>query len=64
LTGIKAGLRAGVKIAGIGSYLIAVPYASLPSSDEAKGIVLPGAAKEHVKALPEVQLPIDQSGST
>jgi hypothetical protein len=38
---------------GIGSYLIAVPYTSLQISDNGKRIVLPGATKESVKALPE-----------
>jgi sporulation protein YlmC with PRC-barrel domain len=38
---------------GIGSRLIAVPYSSLQISDDGKRIVLPGASKEAVKALPE-----------
>jgi PRC-barrel domain len=38
---------------GIGSYLIAVPYASLQISEAGRRIVLPGASKEHVKDLPE-----------
>lgn len=38
---------------GLGSHLIAVPYASLEISDEGKHIVLPGATKEEVKGLPE-----------
>jgi hypothetical protein len=38
---------------GIGSYLIAVPYTSLQVSDGGKRIVLPGATKESLKALPE-----------
>ncbi len=38
---------------GLGSYLIAVPYASLQISDGGKRIVLPGASKQSVKALPE-----------
>ncbi len=38
---------------GLGSYLIAVPYTSLQISDGGKRIVLPGATKESVKALPE-----------
>ena len=38
---------------GLGSYLIAVPYTSLQISDGGKRIVLPGASKQSVKALPE-----------
>jgi hypothetical protein len=38
---------------GLGSYLIAVPYTSLQISDGGKRIVLPGATKQSVKALPE-----------
>ncbi len=38
---------------GIGSYLIAVPYTSLQISDGGSRIVLPGATKTSVKALPE-----------
>jgi hypothetical protein len=38
---------------GLGSYLIAVPYTSLQISDGGKRIVLPGANKQSVKALPE-----------
>ena len=38
---------------GIGSYLIAVPYTSLKISDGGSRIVLPGATKTSVKALPE-----------
>ncbi len=38
---------------GLGSYLIAVPYSSLQISDGGRRIVLPGAAKEQVKGLPE-----------
>jgi hypothetical protein len=38
---------------GIGSHLIAAPYTSLQISDGGKKIVLPGATKESLKALPE-----------
>jgi hypothetical protein len=38
---------------GLGSYLIAVPYKSLEISEGGKRIVLPGATRESVKALPE-----------
>jgi sporulation protein YlmC with PRC-barrel domain len=38
---------------GIGSRLVAVPYTSLQISNEGKRIVLPGATKEQLKALPE-----------
>ncbi len=38
---------------GIGSRLVAVPYASLQISQEGKHIVLPGATKEQLKAIPE-----------
>ena len=38
---------------GIGSYLIAVPYTSLQISDGGSRIVLPGASKTSVKALPD-----------
>jgi hypothetical protein len=38
---------------GLGSHLIAVPYSSLQISDGGRRIVLPGATKEAVKALPE-----------
>jgi hypothetical protein len=38
---------------GLGSRLIAVPYSSLQISDGGRRIVLPGATKEQVKALPE-----------
>jgi sporulation protein YlmC with PRC-barrel domain len=38
---------------GIGSRLVAVPYTSLQISQEGKHIVLPGATKEQLKALPE-----------
>jgi sporulation protein YlmC with PRC-barrel domain len=38
---------------GIGSRLVAVPYASLQISQEGKHIVLPGATKEQLNALPE-----------
>ena len=38
---------------GIGAHLIAVPYTSLQISDGGRKIVLPGATKEQVKALPE-----------
>jgi sporulation protein YlmC with PRC-barrel domain len=38
---------------GIGSRLVAVPYTSLQISQEGKHIVLPGATKEQLNALPE-----------
>jgi sporulation protein YlmC with PRC-barrel domain len=38
---------------GIGSRLVAVPYASLQISQEGKHIVLPGATKEQLQTLPE-----------
>ena len=38
---------------GLGSHLIAVPYASLRISDDGKRIVLPGATKEQLENLPE-----------
>jgi sporulation protein YlmC with PRC-barrel domain len=38
---------------GLGSRLIAVPYSSLQISDGGRRIVLPGATKEQLKALPE-----------
>jgi sporulation protein YlmC with PRC-barrel domain len=38
---------------GIGSRLVAVPYTSLQISQEGKRILLPGATKEQLKALPE-----------
>ncbi len=38
---------------GIGGKLIAVPYTSLQISEGGKRIVLPGASKESLKALPE-----------
>jgi hypothetical protein len=38
---------------GIGGKLVAVPYTSLQISDGGKRIVLPGATKEGLKALPE-----------
>jgi hypothetical protein len=38
---------------GLGSHLIAVPYTSLQISNGGKRIVLPGATKESIKALPE-----------
>jgi sporulation protein YlmC with PRC-barrel domain len=38
---------------GLGSHHIAVPYSSLQISDGGRRIVLPGATKEQVKALPE-----------
>jgi len=38
---------------GIGSRLVAVPYTSLQIGQEGKHIVLPGATKEQLKALPE-----------
>ncbi|MDB6009037.1 MAG: hypothetical protein JWL65_1287 [Gammaproteobacteria bacterium] len=38
---------------GIGSHLVAVPYASLQISQEGTHIVLPGATKEQLKALQE-----------
>jgi sporulation protein YlmC with PRC-barrel domain len=38
---------------GIGSRLVAVPYTSLQISQEGQHIVLPGATKEQLKALPE-----------
>src|ERR1700722_12107340 len=37
----------------VGSRLVAVPYTSLQISQEGKHIGLPGATKEHLKALPE-----------
>jgi sporulation protein YlmC with PRC-barrel domain len=38
---------------GIGSRLVAVPYTSLQISQEGMHIVLPGATREQLKALPE-----------
>ncbi|MDB6091898.1 MAG: hypothetical protein JWN85_4682 [Gammaproteobacteria bacterium] len=38
---------------GLGSRLVAVPYTALQISDEGRRIVLPGATKEQLKALPE-----------
>jgi hypothetical protein len=38
---------------GIGSRLVAVPYTSLQISQEGRHVVLPGATKEQLKALPE-----------
>jgi hypothetical protein len=38
---------------GLGSHLIAVPYQSLQINADGSRIVLPGATREQVKALPE-----------
>jgi hypothetical protein len=38
---------------GIGSHLIAVSYNSLQINEDGSRIVLPGATREQVKALPE-----------
>jgi hypothetical protein len=38
---------------GLGSRLIAVPYSSLQITDDGNRSVLPGAAKEQLKNLPE-----------
>jgi hypothetical protein len=38
---------------GLGSHLIAVPYESLQINADGSRIVLPGAAREQIKALPE-----------
>jgi hypothetical protein len=38
---------------GLGSHLIAVPYESLQINADGSRIVLPGAAREQVKTLPE-----------
>jgi hypothetical protein len=38
---------------GLGSHLIAVPYESLQINADGSHIVLPGAAREQVKTLPE-----------
>jgi sporulation protein YlmC with PRC-barrel domain len=38
---------------GLGSHLIAVPYKSLQINTDGSRIVLPGATREKVKALPE-----------
>jgi hypothetical protein len=38
---------------GLGSHLIAVPYESLQINADASRIVLPGATREQVQALPE-----------
>jgi sporulation protein YlmC with PRC-barrel domain len=38
---------------GLGSHLIAVPYKSLQINADGSRIVLPGATREQIKALPE-----------